>query len=165
VISWSLQILRFWTLSITLCLYLKCRPVSLSNHNVSEIGFCLRLQVKPTQFGPINRLEVSSSTTLIFVRETDILNKDKTMDNVQKRSICTNVPSSQTFRPYLHDYSLIIHKTCRKRNMQNMTFMKRYLYCIIRTRPEILSRDPKYSRFFFLRGFCTASSDEKRCLQ
>jgi hypothetical protein len=32
----------------------KC-PVSLSKYNVSETGFCLRLQVKPTQLGPIDR--------------------------------------------------------------------------------------------------------------
>jgi hypothetical protein len=30
-------------------------PVYFSKHNVSETGFCLRLQVKPTQLGPINR--------------------------------------------------------------------------------------------------------------
>jgi hypothetical protein len=29
--------------------YLKHRPVYISKHNVSETGFCLRLQVKPTQ--------------------------------------------------------------------------------------------------------------------
>jgi hypothetical protein len=29
------------------------------------------------------------------------LDKDRTMDNVQKHNICTNVPSSQTFRSYL----------------------------------------------------------------
>jgi hypothetical protein len=48
------QILRFWTLSIILSC-LKCRPVSLSKHKVSETGFCLRLQVKPTQLAPIDR--------------------------------------------------------------------------------------------------------------
>jgi hypothetical protein len=44
----------FWTLSIVLllskmasCFYLK--------HNVSETGFCLRLQVKPTQLNQIDR--------------------------------------------------------------------------------------------------------------
>jgi hypothetical protein len=37
------------------CLCLECRPVSLSKHNVSETGFCLRLQVKTTQLGPIDR--------------------------------------------------------------------------------------------------------------
>jgi hypothetical protein len=35
------------------CLYLEC-PVSISKH-VSETGFCLRLKVKPTQLGPIDR--------------------------------------------------------------------------------------------------------------
>jgi hypothetical protein len=30
------------------CLNLKHRPVYFSKHNVSETGFCLRLQVKPT---------------------------------------------------------------------------------------------------------------------
>jgi hypothetical protein len=34
--------------------YLKYRAVYFSN-NVSETGFCLRLQVKPTQLGPIDR--------------------------------------------------------------------------------------------------------------
>jgi hypothetical protein len=37
------------------CFYLKRRPVSLSKHNVSETGFCLRLQVRPTQLGPVDR--------------------------------------------------------------------------------------------------------------
>jgi hypothetical protein len=31
------------------------RPVYISKHNVSETGFCLRLQVKPTQLGAIDR--------------------------------------------------------------------------------------------------------------
>jgi hypothetical protein len=31
-------------------------------------------------------------------RPVYFLDKDKTMDNVQKRNICINVPSSQTFR-------------------------------------------------------------------
>jgi hypothetical protein len=31
------------------------RPVYFSKHNVSETGFCLRLQVKPTELGPIDR--------------------------------------------------------------------------------------------------------------
>jgi hypothetical protein len=31
------------------------RPVYISKHDVSETGFCLRLHVKPTQLGPINR--------------------------------------------------------------------------------------------------------------
>jgi hypothetical protein len=30
-------------------------PVFYSKHNFSDIRFCLRLQVEPTQLGPINR--------------------------------------------------------------------------------------------------------------
>jgi hypothetical protein len=33
----------------------KNRPVYFSKHIFSETGFCLRLQVKPTQLGPIDR--------------------------------------------------------------------------------------------------------------
>jgi hypothetical protein len=33
----------------------KHRPVYFSKHNVSETEFCLRLQIKPTQLGPIDR--------------------------------------------------------------------------------------------------------------
>jgi hypothetical protein len=31
------------------------RPVYISEHNISETGFCLPPQVKPTQLGPIDR--------------------------------------------------------------------------------------------------------------
>jgi hypothetical protein len=34
---------------------LKCRPAYISEYNVSETGFYLRLQVKPTLLGPIDR--------------------------------------------------------------------------------------------------------------
>jgi hypothetical protein len=36
-------------------LYLKHRPVYITKQNISETGFCLRLQVEPTQLGPIDR--------------------------------------------------------------------------------------------------------------
>jgi hypothetical protein len=49
-----LQVLCFWTFFIVLSLS-KNRPVYFSKHNVSDTGICLRLQVKPTQLGPINR--------------------------------------------------------------------------------------------------------------
>jgi hypothetical protein len=49
-----LQILCVWTLSIVLSLS-KNRPVYFSKQNVSDTGFYLRLQVKPTQLGPIDR--------------------------------------------------------------------------------------------------------------
>jgi hypothetical protein len=42
------QLLRSWTLIYRFAFCLKCRPVYVSKHNVSETGFCLRPQVKPT---------------------------------------------------------------------------------------------------------------------
>jgi hypothetical protein len=47
------QSASFFILSIVL-FYLKHFPVFIYN-NVSETGLCLRLQVKPTQLGPIDR--------------------------------------------------------------------------------------------------------------
>jgi hypothetical protein len=47
------QILCFRTLSIVLLLS-KTTVLFTSPNNVSDTGFCLRLQVKPTQFGPID---------------------------------------------------------------------------------------------------------------
>jgi hypothetical protein len=46
----SLHILCSWTLSIVSFL-----SKILTKNNVSEIGFYIRLQVKPTQLGPIDR--------------------------------------------------------------------------------------------------------------
>jgi hypothetical protein len=37
------------------CLYLEPPVVFIFQNNVSETGFCLRLQVEPTQLGPIDR--------------------------------------------------------------------------------------------------------------
>jgi hypothetical protein len=31
------------------------RPFYLLKHNISETGFCLHVEVKPTQLGPVNR--------------------------------------------------------------------------------------------------------------
>jgi hypothetical protein len=42
-----IQLFCFWTLSIVLLLF--------KAYNVPETGFCLRLQVEPTQLGPIDR--------------------------------------------------------------------------------------------------------------
>jgi hypothetical protein len=44
----------FWTLSIVLSLSKNIALFIFSKHNVSETGFCLRLQVKPTQLIPID---------------------------------------------------------------------------------------------------------------
>jgi hypothetical protein len=50
-------------------MFLDCfhRPVFILKHNVSETGFCLRLQVEPTQLGPIDRI----SPYLLFVTCTN----------------------------------------------------------------------------------------------
>jgi hypothetical protein len=50
----KVKILCFWTLAIVLSC-LNHRPLYISNHDVSETGLSLRLQVKPTQLGPIDR--------------------------------------------------------------------------------------------------------------
>jgi hypothetical protein len=60
------------------CLYLKCRPVYLSKHNFSETGFCLRLQVRPTQ---------SPKGCVLQDKQGDVLDKDKMVNN-----ICTSIP-------------------------------------------------------------------------
>jgi hypothetical protein len=49
------------------------RPVLYFKHNVSEIEFYLRFQVKPTQLDPVDRASPSSLWTI---------------DNVQKHNIC-----------------------------------------------------------------------------
>jgi hypothetical protein len=48
-------IIMFLDIIHCLVFYLKCRPVYISKHNVSETGFYLRPQVKPTQLGPLDR--------------------------------------------------------------------------------------------------------------
>jgi hypothetical protein len=41
------------------------RPVFYLNHNVSEPGICFRLQVEPTQMGPIDRVSTCLPKTEI----------------------------------------------------------------------------------------------------
>jgi hypothetical protein len=78
------------------CLYLKTVLFIITKHNVSETGFCLRLQGKPTQtYGD----RIQSPKRYFRNNKTGwFLDNDKTMDNVQKHNTCINVPSSQTFR-------------------------------------------------------------------
>jgi hypothetical protein len=74
------------------------RPVFYLNHNVSETGFCLRLQVEPTQLGPtdksnlsadywaqLSRFHLKTETESSF-RNVVVQIKDRTMDNVQNFS-------------------------------------------------------------------------------
>jgi hypothetical protein len=52
----QVQILCFWTLSIVLSLYKNIVLfLQLLQNSILETGFCLCLQVKPTQLGPIAR--------------------------------------------------------------------------------------------------------------
>jgi hypothetical protein len=51
----------------------KHRPVYISKHNVSETGFCLRFQVKPTQLSPIDR----ASPYLLKVKPTQLGSVDR----------------------------------------------------------------------------------------
>jgi hypothetical protein len=55
----------------------------LTKYSVSEIGFYLHPQVKPTQLGPIDRASPYLQTCFFF----NILDKDEMMDNVQKYNI------------------------------------------------------------------------------
>jgi hypothetical protein len=65
------------------CLYLKHRP----------------LYFLKQRFGD----RIQSLKRCVLKNKLDsVLDKDKMKDNVQKRNICTNVPSSQTFRSYLN---------------------------------------------------------------
>jgi hypothetical protein len=95
------------------------RPVYSAKHDVSETGFCLRLQVKPTQLGPIDgaipylrrqghigtssidwaqlsrfylNTETESSLRNVVFWSTNravFLDKKRKMDNVQKHNIYT----------------------------------------------------------------------------
>jgi hypothetical protein len=78
--------LCFWTLSIVLFIF----------QNTFRRRFCLRLQVKPTLLGPFNR-----ASPYLRTKQDGVLDKDKTMDNVQKHNIFTNILSSRTFRSFL----------------------------------------------------------------
>jgi hypothetical protein len=92
--SWKFkQLLCFWILSIVL-FYLK--------YNISETVFCLRLQVEPTQLGPIDTASpYSQRRRQNPVSETlRVLSKNRMMDNVQEHNSCINMPSSQTLRSY-----------------------------------------------------------------
>jgi hypothetical protein len=75
------------------------RPVYITKHNVSGTGFCLRLQEKPTQAKSIELVPIFGDRTqspkrfVLKHKQGDVLYKNRTMDNVQKHNIHTNVPS------------------------------------------------------------------------
>jgi hypothetical protein len=85
-----IQILSSWIL-LTFLFYLK--------HNVSETGFCLCHLVKPTQFGPIDgaspylrptEQDFPGDGVRIQSPKCLVLNKNRTIGNIQKRNICMN---------------------------------------------------------------------------
>jgi hypothetical protein len=73
----KVQILCCWTLSIVLSLSKNTVLYIFLKHNVSETGFCLHLQVKPTQLGPMNR----ASPYLWKNKQEVFLDKHRMMDS------------------------------------------------------------------------------------
>jgi hypothetical protein len=114
---WLVLVMEFWSsIMFRLCYYRYCVSEHYSSscfylkHNVSETGFCLHLQVEPTQLVLINRASPCLN-----------LNKNRTMDNVQKHNSCFNIPLSQTFRSYL---CYVFSQTSLCHSMILMCFMK-----------------------------------------
>jgi hypothetical protein len=70
------------------CLYLKHRPVYFSKHNVSETGFCLDW-AQQSRFYLNTETESSLRNVVLKNKQDGALDKDKTLDNVQKHNICT----------------------------------------------------------------------------
>jgi hypothetical protein len=76
---------RCYINTITVFLDISLSPILFlfETHNVSEIGFCLRLQVEPTQLGPIDRASLYLGRC--------VLNKNRTMQDVKKHNNCTEI--------------------------------------------------------------------------
>jgi hypothetical protein len=55
---------------------------------------------------PVTGIALPFSLRLWNINRTVFLDKNRTMDNVQKHNICINVPSSQTFGSYVNKKSL-----------------------------------------------------------
>jgi hypothetical protein len=95
----------WWTLDY-LCNYQSVdiihRPVLYLKHHGSEIGFCLRILVEPTQWGPMDRVNLY----LRCVKKKE----DRTTDNVQNCNNYINIPSSQIYRSGLR--CLVILSIC-----------------------------------------------------
>jgi hypothetical protein len=89
------------------------RPVYISKHNISETGFCLRLEIGTNS---IDRAQLSrfylKTETESSLRNVVFWNINRTMDNVQEHNICTDVPSSQTFRSCIW-CNLSLRKLCK----------------------------------------------------
>jgi hypothetical protein len=115
------------------CLYLKTVLFIFSKHNVSETGFYLRLQVKPTQLGPINRASPYLRTRRWIMSKNIILglmyHRHKLLENEYSQSfaILEFCPPhiriclfSGIFSVYLLLISLPINKLRRFVNVQSV---------------------------------------------
>jgi hypothetical protein len=66
-----------------------------------------------------------------------ILDKDKTMDNVQKRNICTNVQSSQTFRSNNFTVVLVSYEIYSATGNDRYKFVQNRIRDLLMTRTMI----------------------------
>jgi hypothetical protein len=81
-------------------------PVYISKQNISETAFCLRLQAKPTSEIGTNSIDWAQLIRFYLkteaesrlrnvvsynIKRTVFLDKERTMDHVQKHNICINL--------------------------------------------------------------------------
>jgi hypothetical protein len=139
--SQTIQRICFRTLHIVLSLSKNSALFYFSKHNVSKIGFSLRLQVRTYSVGlglSTSRFYLKTKTEsslrdIVFrkIKSTMFSDKDRTMVNVQKHIICTNVPSSRTFRSHPQiRWLLFSKKRYWPKNLQDLEMLKNcYAMC------------------------------------
>jgi hypothetical protein len=74
-------------------------PIHPSIHPSIDPSICP--PTHPSTYLPTYRSVQSLKHCVLKHKQDNIWDKNKTMDNVKERDICTNLPSSQTFRSYL----------------------------------------------------------------
>jgi hypothetical protein len=82
--------------------------------------------VKPTQLGPIDRASPKIGTLCFEKYTRRFLDKDKTMDNVQKHYICANGVLSGGSDTTIRHNTQIIHHGQTKHSTQNYAINKRH---------------------------------------
>jgi hypothetical protein len=98
------QILISSTITLLDIIY---RPVYFSKHNVSETGLCLRLQVKPTQLGPIDRASPHLRTPIPATR--------------------WGIPSQPQHKPSATAKKTLIFKLCTYEALNQRTITKKII--------------------------------------
>jgi hypothetical protein len=111
----TLQILWCWTLSIFLSLSKNTILFIFQNITFWRLGSVSVFRTGPGPVMGTSSIDWAQLSMFYLKTETEpslrnlafwkinravFLDKDRTMDNVQQHNICTNVPSSQTFRSY-----------------------------------------------------------------